>query len=253
MKFTRYNEATILCPGKSLELLDYERDTLPQGPTIAVNTAMAEVPQADVWGVYGLTVKGLDDRLAEWGARFELMRGELDVYAIYDFARVYELVSTRKPHYVKYDDHMRASGFDWWVRGGVVQKYIGWQSRVDWSSVPALAMAMIAVKNGARHIRILGADMRGIGYAGVQAGDLKWRDHEDDEHRRRWKRERQALEMAVAECPEHGVTLEVVDIAAVRAAEREAADAPGEAAPGEQGHTGEVEVLPTQPAEAASE
>lgn len=218
MRHEQYTEATILCPGKSLDLYDRDRDALPGGPVIAVNTAMAERPESDVWCIWGLTIKELDARLSEWGTTFRLLRGDGDgavpVWAIKAFAQHNDLVTLLKPHHISWDDHLRRHGFDWWIKSRVVHNYLGWTPRIAWDEIPALSAAMVAMKNGAKHVRIIGADMRGMGYAGVEGGDLKWRDAEDDDHRRRWKKERTALQLAVQECPQHGVTLEVVDLAA---------------------------------------
>lgn len=194
----KYESYTILSPGPSLDQFVPERDVLKGGPVVAINTAMACYPQADIWllhSVYAQLVK----RLEEYGQTWELLRpSEVWTWSCWDEDPVHKAL-------------LGDADFKGWPIGKDVfsADVLGWESKVQWSQVPALCAAGLAIKNGAKVVRLIGLDMEGSGYAGLDGGPLKWTANESDDLRKKWRMQRAAVEQAVRECPSQGITLEV--------------------------------------------
>lgn len=202
------NAVTILSPGPSLNQFDPERDLLP-GPVVAINTAMAVYPQADVWLVHS-TMAALVNRLEEYGQTWDLLApGEVWAPSCWDWEE------KNKPY-------LADRRFAGWPMGQDVfgASILRWETKAHWSSVPALCAAGMAIFKGVEHVRLIGLDMKGTGYGGLDGGPLDWRADEDADTRKKWRGQRTMVAQAQKECPAHGITLEVYDCSAAVAAKK---------------------------------
>lgn len=200
-------EATILCPGPSLDKYDPARDKL-DGPVIAINVAMAAFPDSDVWAIHK-EFKLLTDGLAEYGTNFDLLDPR-EVWAMSGWDTNYGKAAESFHDDPRRKNYIREIPFSGWPRGKPeFAELTGWESRVLWSDLAVLCAAGKAISRGIKRIRIVGCDMMGTGYGCIDGGPLKWKPDEDDLQRRKWRQHRSFLEKAVEEASAHGVEIEV--------------------------------------------
>lgn len=189
---------TILCDGPSMAQFDAERDLIAGAPVVSVNTAQA-IYRGEVWCVHS-GYGQLTSRLADYG-----MTPELCVPDEMWFRTQWAEPNSPEQH----DLAKKAQRTRTWAsRVGPMANILGWVSRVEWGAVAPLAAAAIAINLGVKRIRIVGADMKGSGYGGIDSGVWRWRPEEDDEIARKWKRERVAMQYAIAEARERGIEIE---------------------------------------------
>lgn len=202
-KERQYPSWTFACPGKSLE--EWNDNGRPgmhdDGPLVAVNAAIGLCPDADVW----LLTKDPT-----------LMQSALDDFGmtVDEIMQSGKTVWTNKGQWKHHFERPKRGG------DGVRMYYpnrkdplerdmLGFKTRNTWSQTVPLGGVAIAIKMGAKRIRIFGADMRGEGYAGIPMGPNSWRDEEHREQGNRWVRDRRVMSNAILDCAEGGVLLQL--------------------------------------------
>lgn len=190
----RVEDWTILCPGPSLE--NYTPSDALEGPVIAVNEAIGLIDKPDVWGLTKIPAE-INPALEDYGLSVGMVAGDPE-------QRIWTRLNLSKKHLRGRVDRTFPS------RKPALEKFMGISTRIEWSQAPWLGFAAIAITLGAKRIRVIGADMKGHGYAGIPNGPFGYRDEPDTDDVRRWRMEQRVVEMAVSDAKNAGVTIEVV-------------------------------------------
>ena len=190
----RVENWTILCPGPSLE--GFKPEDALEGPVIAVNEAIGLIDSPDVWGLTKIPAE-INPALEDYGLSVSAVAGNHE-------QRIWTRSSVKKVALGDRVDRTFPS------RKPALERFMGVATRTEWSQAPWLGLVAIAITLGAKHIRVIGADMKGHGYAGIPNGPFGYRDEPDTDDVRRWRMEQRVVEMAVADAKNAGVTIEVV-------------------------------------------
>ncbi len=186
-------EWTILCPGPSLA--DWDPSEALDGPIIAVNEAIGLIDDADVWGLTKIPLH-IDPILADYGLSVnQVQKTDQRIWANSGLTENY-LIGRCDRTYPN--------------RQPALEKFTGFPHRCEWTQAPWLGFAAVAITMGAKRILVVGADMRGHGYAGIPDGPFGYREEADYEDGRRWRLEHRIVEMAVGDAKLAGIEIEVV-------------------------------------------
>jgi hypothetical protein len=186
----------ILCPGPSLA--EYERFTFDAGQAVAVNGAVLAAPAGAVWAVIDREVFEAVVSEDPDGKAWRSVAGILcPVRWRGDMGRASEPArdafdSLRKFYFDGSADNLSAKGLPEWAKN----------AHVSWRQYTSLASIAFALKNGARRIRIYGADMKGAGY--FRPGLENKRTKHDP---KRWDHERERIARAVKIARNNGVVI----------------------------------------------
>lgn len=182
---------SFVLPGPSANTLDVES---LDGAVVAVNAAIALVPKADVWLVTQYPAE-FDDILQDYGMRV------LDALReVGDGSELWTMLSLSR-HFYGSTDWTRTYP----ARKDAMATLLGFETRHEWSQVGWLGGLAIAVSLGAKKVDVYGCDMRGTGYAGIEAGPHSFTEKEDEKTFRRWRKERREVEFAIEDCRQNGV------------------------------------------------